>query len=583
MDVTEPVVRTAAGQVRGRAENGVAVFRGIPFAQPPVGALRFAAPQPARPWDGVREAAMFGPPPPQSAFMLGPTAPVAPGADPDDWLTVNVFSPELGGAGLPVMVWIYGGGYRFGVSSQVVYDGTALARQNVVVVTFNHRVGVEGYAYLPGVPANRALLDQVAALRWVQENIAAFGGDPDLVTVFGESSGAGAIASLLVMPLAAGLFRRAIAQSVPGTFFSPELAADVTAAIAAEAGLPPTTEAFAAADPAWLTAASDAVNPADHQDRWGPAGRTGVSFSPVVDGEVLPAAPWRALAAGAGRGVSLVAGYNRDEYRLFTALNGQRGKITEEVASDMLRGLAGGRAGEAAYREAYPDADAEMLFELVNSDWLFRMPTLHLAQAHAAAGGKTFLFQVSFEATEGGFGACHGIVLPLVFGVYSGLGEFLFGPEPPASAVALGDLMRSQWAAFAAGRRPRLAAVHAGQPADPHLRRPAGRRPLSGKGVPAHLGPAPVRRARPAALRAPAARDRLPGCRYTRWASSSLRSTRPPSSTPTPWSSAGSASGPRRPSGRAPCCAATTAGSRSARGRRYRTGPWCTARTSGRR
>ena len=254
-----------------------------------------------------------------------------------------MFSPDPGGAGLPVMVWIYGGGYRFGASSQVVYDGTALARQNVVVVTFNHRIGVEGYAYLPGVPANRGLLDQVAALRWVRENIAAFGGDPDQVTVFGESSGAGAIASLLVMPAADGLFRRAIAQSVPGTFFSPELAADVTAAIAAEAGLPPATEAFAAVDPARLTAASDAVNPADHRDRWGPAGRTGVPFSPVVDGEVLPAAPWRALAAGAGRGVDLLTGHNRDEYRLFTALNGQRGKITDEAASDALRGLAGGR------------------------------------------------------------------------------------------------------------------------------------------------------------------------------------------------------------------------------------------------
>ena len=344
MDVTEPVVRTAAGQVRGRAENGVAVFRGIPFAQPPVGHLRFAAPRPARPWDGVREAAMFGPPPPQSAFLLTPTAPVAPGADPDDWLTVNVFSPDLGAAGLPVMVWIYGGAYRFGASSLVGYDGSALARQDVVVVTFNHRVGVEGYAYLPGVPANRALLDQVAALRWVRENIAAFGGDPGRVTVFGESAGAGAIASLLVMPAAAGLFRRAIAQSVPGTFFSTALAADVTAAIAAEAGLPPTTEAFAAADPARLTAASDAVHPADHRDRWGPVGRTGVPFSPVVDGEVLPAAPWRALAAGAGRGVDLVTGHNRDEYRLFTELNGQRGKITDEVASDVLRGLAGGAA-----------------------------------------------------------------------------------------------------------------------------------------------------------------------------------------------------------------------------------------------
>ena len=450
MDVTEPVVRTAAGLVRGQAEDGVAVFRGIPFAQPPVGDLRFAAPRPARAWDGVREAAAFGPPPPQSGFLLTPMAPIAPGADPGDWLTVNVFSPDLGAAGLPVLVWIYGGAYRFGASCQIGYDGTPLARQNVVVVTFNHRIGVEGYAYLPGVPANRALLDQVAALRWVRENIAAFGGDPDLVTVFGESAGAGAIASLLVMPAAAGLFRRAIAQSVPGTFFSPALAAEVTAAIAGAAGLPATTEAFAAADPARLAAASDQVRPADHRDRWGPVSRTGVPFSPVVDGEVLPAAPWRAVAAGAARDVDLLTGHNRDEYRLFTTLSEQRGKITEEAASRALRGLAGGAEGEDAYREAYPAADAETLFELVHSDWLFRMPTLHLAQAHAAAGGRTFLYQVSYPAPEGDLGACHAIDVPLVFGVYSGLGRMLFGPEPPASAVALGDLMRSQWAAFAA-------------------------------------------------------------------------------------------------------------------------------------
>jgi para-nitrobenzyl esterase len=452
MDVTEPVVRTAAGLVRGRAKDGVAVFRGIPFAQPPVGDLRFAAPRPARPWDGVREAATFGPPPPQSGFLLTPMAPAAPDADPDDWLTVNVFSPDLGAGGLPVMVWIYGGGYRFGASSLLGYDGTLLARQNVVVVTFNHRIGVEGYAYLPGVPANRALLDQVAALGWVRENIAAFGGDPDLVTVFGESAGAGAIASLLVMPAAAGLFRRAIAQSVPGTFFSPALATEVTAAIAKEAGLPATAEAFAATDPARLVAASDAVRPADYP--WGPVAHTHVPFSPVVDGEVLPAAPWRAVATGAARDVDLLTGHNRDEYRLFTELSGLRGKITEEAASRALCGLAGGADGEAAYRDAYPDADAETLFELVNSDWLFRMPTLHLAQAHAAAGGRTFLYQVSYPASEGGLGACHAIDVPLVFGVYKGIGRMLFGPEPPASALALGDLMRSQWAAFAADGDP---------------------------------------------------------------------------------------------------------------------------------
>ncbi len=477
---TEPVVRTGGGLVRGQraAESGdmVAVFRGLPFARPPVGDLRFAAPRPAEPWDGVRETTAYGPPPPQSGPQLTPPAPAAPGADPDDWLTVNVFSPDLGAAGLPVMVWIYGGAYRAGASSQLGYDGRPLARQNVVVVTFNYRVGVEGYAYLPGVPANRALLDQVAALRWVRENIAAFGGDPDRVTVFGESAGAGAIAALLVMPAAAGLFRRAIVQSIPGTFFSPALAAEVTAAIAKAAGLPATAEAFAAADPGRLAAAADAVRPADHLGRWGVVAHTDTPFSPVVDGDVLPAAPWRAVAAGAGRSVDVIAGHNRDEFRLFIELSGSRGQITAAAASYALRSLAPkapkapkalrtpgtpGTDGEMAYRLAYPDAGPETLFELVHSDWLFRMPTLHFAQAHAAAGGRTFLYEVSYPAPAqgdgeagAGLGACHAIDVPLVFGVYGGLGQMLLGQQPPASAVRLGDLMRSHWAAFAADGDP---------------------------------------------------------------------------------------------------------------------------------
>src|SRR5260370_695808 len=195
MDVTEPVVRTASGLVRGRRSAagrdaagrdaaGVAVFLGIPFARPPVGDLRSAAPRPARGWDGVRDAAVFGRRPAQSGYAVPPARPAAVGTDRDDWLTVNVFTPDPGAAGLPVMVWIYGGAYRAGSSSLPGYDGTPLARQGVVLVTFNHRVGVEGYAQLPGVPANRGLLDQVAALRWVPENIAAFGPYPDRVTLF---------------------------------------------------------------------------------------------------------------------------------------------------------------------------------------------------------------------------------------------------------------------------------------------------------------------------------------------------------------------------------------------------------------
>jgi para-nitrobenzyl esterase len=462
MDVTEPVVRTASGLVRGRRDlgSGITVFLGIPFAQPPAGELRFAAPRPARPWDGVRDAAAFGPPPPQSAYALTPAPAPPPGADPDDWLTVNVFTPDPGAGGLPVMVWIYGGAYRAGAASLPGYDGTPLARQNVVLVTFNHRVGVEGYAHLPGVPANRGLLDQVAALHWVRENVAAFGGDPDRVTVFGESAGAGAIAALLVMPDAAGLFRRAIAQSVPGTFFAPALAADITAAIAAQAGLPPTAEAFRTAEPARLTAAADAVRPGDHLGRWGPVAYTPTPFSPVVDGEVLPVAPWRAVAAGAARDIDLIAGHTRDEYRLFMQVYGLRGQVTAELASYAFAALGpGGPNGPgadagAAYRAAYPDADPETLFELVHSDWLFRMPTLHLAQAHAAAGGRTFLYEFRYPASVADLGACHAIDVPLVFGSFQALGQMLFGPEPPAAAVALGQAMREQWAAFAAAGDP---------------------------------------------------------------------------------------------------------------------------------
>jgi para-nitrobenzyl esterase len=448
----DPVIRIAGGAVRGRFEgDGVAVFRGMSFAQPPVGALRFAAPHPVPPWDGVRDAGSFGPPPPQSRLLPVVLPELAAGADPTDWLTANVWSPALGrDAGLPVMVWIYGGAYRFGTAAMPAYNGSRLAERGVVVVTFNHRVGVEGFTQLPGKPQNRALLDDVAALGWVRENIAAFGGNPDNVTVFGESAGAGAVAALLVMPSASGLFRRAIVQSFPGTFFTPALAADITEAIAAAAGLPATAEAFAATDPDRLAAASDTVGTGDHP-RWAQASLTKVPFSPVIDGEVLPTTPWQAIAAGSSRNVDLLTGHNRDEYRLFLEFAGLRGKVTQEMTDRVIDGFVPGD-GHKAYRTAYPEADAETLYELVFSDWLFRMPTLHLAQAHAAGGGKTFLYELVFDA--GPLGACHALDIPLIFGAADDLGRFLLGPEPSAAAVALGDLMRSEWTAFAATGDP---------------------------------------------------------------------------------------------------------------------------------
>lgn len=453
VDAVEPVVRTATGLVLGRREAGLAVFRGIPFAEPPVGAARFAAPRPARRWDGVREAFSFGPPPPQDPGMPGIVSPteVAVG---DDWLTVNVWTPDPDPATRrPVMVWIYGGAYRVGSADTPGYDAGHIARDgDLVVVAFNHRVGMEGFAAIDGVPANRALLDQIAALEWVRDNITAFGGDPGKVTVFGESAGAGSIAALMAMPRAAGLFHRAITQSVPGTYFSGALAQDITAAIAAELRLRPTAADLSSVDPNTLAAAGAAVAAKlpEYADRWGQVAYTPTPFSPVVDGDVLPTTPWQALADGAGRDVQLITGHNRDEFRLFIAH--ELGQIDDARATRTLSTFGPGPDGDRTYRDAYPDAPAPQLYELVQSDWLFRMPTLHLAEAQYAGGGQAHMYELTWTApANGGFlGACHGLDVPLVFGIFhSPMAQTLLGPVPSPAAEQLSTQFRTAWTTFA--------------------------------------------------------------------------------------------------------------------------------------
>ncbi|GGK74045.1 carboxylic ester hydrolase [Sphaerisporangium melleum] len=452
---SEPEVRTAAGVVRGGREAGLAVFRGISFAEPPVGALRFAAPQPVRGWDGVRPAVAYGPPPPQSS-VLGASQDAAG----DDWLTLNVWTPEPDPeAGLPVLVWIPGGGYAMGDAGLPEYDGGHLARSGVVVVTLNYRLGIEGFAQIDGAPANRGLLDQVAALQWVRDNIRVFGGDPDHVTVFGQSAGGGSVAALLAMPRAAGLFRRAVAQSVPGTFFSAELAAEIAAAFAAELGVRPTVSGLSAVAPAELPAAGDAVfaKAAQWRERWGQITHRSILFAPVVDGDVLPATPWQALADGAARDVGLLVGHTRDEHRLFSLIDGVLGQVTREQTETALRLLAPGPDGARRYREAFPAAADEELYELVNGDWLFRMPSLHLADAQVAGGGQAYLYELTWPApgVGGGLGACHGLDVPLVFGnLRSGRPAMLIGDPPSPVAEELSARIRGAWTAFAAHGDP---------------------------------------------------------------------------------------------------------------------------------
>ncbi|MFI5100118.1 MAG: carboxylesterase/lipase family protein, partial [Actinomycetes bacterium] len=343
----------------------------------------------------------------------------------------------------------------YGWSGDPLFDGAVLARDGVVMVTFNYRLSAEGFGHFPGAPANRGLLDQVAALRWVQDNIAAFGGDPGRVTVFGESAGAGSIAALMAMPSTTGLFHRAIAQSVPGLYFTEALATDIAAAITGHLGLPPSARELARLSPSRLNDAADEV--ADEMaanPRWGQAAYVQSPFAPVVDGEVLPAVPWQALAGGAASGVELIVGHTRDEYRLFMAFRGELGEITPEQTDAALRVLA---PDPGAYRAAYPAAGPERLYELVHSDWLFRMPSLRLAQAHHRHG-PTHLYELIWNAPGMGgetLGACHGLGLPLTFGNLTvGAAAFLIGHPPPPEAAGLATRVRAAWTAFAAAGDP---------------------------------------------------------------------------------------------------------------------------------
>lgn len=439
--MTTTHVRTSAGMVRGSWKDGVAVFRSVPFAAPPVGPNRFAAPQPVAPWDGVRDVTRFGPPPPQPGRRL----------DGDDWLNLAVWTPDPGRTGLPVIVWISGGGYLQCNTANPHLSGATPAAAGAVVVSAHYRTGAEGFLRIDGAPDNRALLDQIAALRWVQDNIAAFGGDPANVTVLGQSAGAGSIAALLVMPMATGLFRRTILQSIPETYFTPALAADIATEISAELGRAPRVDDLADIAPDDLVAAARTITRRLPQrvDRWGAVAHTPTPFSPVVDGEVLPVAPWTALAGGAARDVELLIGHTRDE---FTLLATRLGAIDDAGVDTLINGLTP-TPGAHRYRAAYPSGSAAELRDTALSDWLFRMAALHLAEAAHAGGARVWLYELCWGF--GPEGASHGLDTLLVFGtaeIETGLPEA--GPEAIAQARKLAELIRAEHLSFAATGDP---------------------------------------------------------------------------------------------------------------------------------
>jgi para-nitrobenzyl esterase len=457
----EPIVTTSHGRLRGSAEGDLAVFRGIPFAAPPVGERRWRPPAPAVPWEGTRDALEFGPASlqvaraqPQSLFagMFG----AQELEQSEDCLYLNVWTPGLDGARRPVMVWIHGGAFRTGTGASPMYDGARLAqRGDVVVVTINYRLGALGLLWHePLGGGNFAILDQVAALEWVQRNVEAFGGDPGNVTIFGESAGGKSVETLLATPRARGLFHRAIAQSTYDPAMTPESARPTTEAILAELGVPDGAPDVLRALPAEQVIAAQASVQAAAIAQGTP--NVG-SFVPIVDGDVVPRPARDVIEGGEVRDIPLLIGTTRDEWKLFASM--QPG-IVEIDDAGVLQRLAAQIPDEVARTEAVEacrgartrrgdDTSPLELLSAITTDRTFRYHSTCLAEAQRRHQPQTFmyLFSRGSEAWDGRLGACHALELPFVFGTFeSPLGK-LAGDSPENRGLS--ERMQDAWIAFA--------------------------------------------------------------------------------------------------------------------------------------
>jgi len=475
-----PIAETTSGKIRGITIDGVAAFRGVPYGAPTGGASRFLPPTPPLPWVGVREALDFVGQAPQSrvgfpqreelADFSG-TADSSP--ESEDCLSLNVWTPSLdSGAKRPVMVWLHGGAFSFGSANSLRLQGMRLCRRgDVVLVTVNQRLNIFGHLDLSDIggadyaeSGNAGVLDMLAALRWVRDNIVAFGGDAGNVTIFGESGGGGKVSTLLAAPTARGLFHRAIVQSGAAVRLrTRERALQLTDAVLRQLSLSrasfvelhavPMVQLLAAIDPA-----IKAIGPS----RWPLLDR--YPFGPVVDGTLLPRQPFDPDAPSESAHVPLIVGDCTHEASLFLAREDAvwHGTLTEAAMRARIAALAGARADRAValYQQLMPGATPAQCLIAALTDGQFRVRSWMMAERKAAqAAAPVWMYSFAWQTPlfDGRLGAPHAIDVPFTFDTL----EFTNATDRSAAAHALAVTMSGAWANFARTGVPEYASLPA--------------------------------------------------------------------------------------------------------------------------
>lgn len=444
------IVETTTGKVRGATTPGISSFKGIPYGSPTDGRRRFRPPVKPEPWAGVRDALRYGNRSPQP--VVGPSLDGAQSEpESEDCLYLNVWTPGVGNSGKrPVLFWCHGGGFTVGSGAESRSHGGNLARRgDVVIVTVNHRLGPLGYCYL-GTLANEeypasgnvGMLDLVAALEWVRDNIAAFGGDPGNVTIFGESGGGAKVSALMAMPSAAGLFHRAIAQSGPGLRMTePARATQNAERFLKELGISARDiERLSNLTTAQIFEANARANP---------DGRLG--WAPVVDGYVLPHHPFEPAAPSISAHIPLIIGTNKDEATAFLLGDTTLQVLDEAGLHTRVQVFAKDRTDVliAAYHRAYPEMSPGDLFMAIASDQMMRINSITVAERKYAQGAApVFMYLFSWEtpALDGRLKSCHALEIPFVFDNIERGGE-LTGGLPECKGLA--EKMSEAWLAFA--------------------------------------------------------------------------------------------------------------------------------------